>query len=841
VAEARVSQRFLRCPHCGLPHPVEEPVCSITGRPLDARRAARASEHEPQRVDRAPAPAPQQAKSMPRQRVAPVAAPEPPRRPMPSPLPPAPRGSQPPPFEDSHAGARTLIGQVLGGKFRAVRILGEGGMGTVYECEHLALGRRVAVKVLHPAQARKKASVQRFHHEAHVAGAIGHPNICEIYDVGELEDGSPFLVMELLQGETLADRIASEGALPFEDIIEIVTQVLSGLVAAHEKGIIHRDIKPENVFLTQRTGLPSVVKLLDFGISKVAGADDLNLTRTGMVMGTPFYMSPEQARGDRNLDRRVDLYATGVVTYECLTGRRPFNAANYNALLVQILTTNPRPPSEIRPAIPDGFEAVVARAMSRDREKRYQTAAEFQRELSALREPAPLRRAMPASIPPEPVPLVTPRHRKDVETAAAQAAPKQQRGKQTPEPASEPDSSDELLAISLEVEQRDLLDSALNPLVDAEGPSVEIPIVAEAPVSAREIIQPLPRGGPKPPPIPKPSAAPPPSEAEPPMSMAPGTIRQLPPESRPSAPPRTIPHPPPSLRPPPIPRPAPAPAPAPEPAKAKEPAWKPPPMPPRRAASPSRLSHPPSMPPPSRGEAPSARPTAEASANARPAVDASPRPSVEASARPSARPGAPSPSVPPGPPTDPDAPSAPAVLGPITVPPPAAAAPRPRAPEKLITPTPTPIDFSKMMPDAPYLDEEEDEDPTEVGMLLTPATLGAVAKRFDPDATDRIEISADAMAAAARRLDDRAAKDRAAEHAEVPELEDEDEAPTTLFDRKELRRRPRSNPKQPARAATTERAPPPLSGGLGRSPSVAPPATDVAIPAPPSAPRVPRR
>jgi len=210
----------------------------------------------------------------------------------------------------------------------------------VYEAEHVAIGRSVAVKVLHPSQARKKVSVKRFHHEARAAGAIGHPNICEVYDLGELDDGSPYLVMERMVGETLADHIVKQGALPFDEVLDLLTQVLSGLIAAHEKGIVHRDIKPENVFLTRRVGCPPIAKLLDFGVSKMLPLGDreeeLHLTRTGMVMGTPFYMSPEQARGDRDLDARVDLYACGVIMYEALTARRPFLAANYNALLLQI-------------------------------------------------------------------------------------------------------------------------------------------------------------------------------------------------------------------------------------------------------------------------------------------------------------------------------------------------------------------------------------------------------------------------------------------------------------------------------------------------------------------------
>jgi serine/threonine protein kinase len=288
--------------------------------------------------------------------------------------------------------SRDLFGKTIGGKYVVRSVLGEGGMGTVFEAEHLTIGRSVAVKVLHPNQARKKDAVRRFHQEARAAGAIGHPNICEVYDLGTLDDGSPYLVMEKLVGETLADRIGAEGGLPFDDTIDTLVQVLSGLVAAHEKGIVHRDIKPENVFLTSRVGCPPLVKLLDFGVSKMIAPligqreDDLDLTRTGMVMGTPYYMSPEQARGDRNLDARVDLYACGIILYEALTGRRPFTAPNYNALLLQILGTKPKPARELRPALPAGFDAVLDKAMSRNREDRYRSATEFQRDLQTLRD-----------------------------------------------------------------------------------------------------------------------------------------------------------------------------------------------------------------------------------------------------------------------------------------------------------------------------------------------------------------------------------------------------------------------------------------------------------------------
>ncbi len=300
---------------------------------------------------------------------------------------------------------RELLGQTIGGRYKVKGVLGEGGMGTVYDAEHLGLSRQVAIKVLSPSQAKKKVAVKRFQQEARAAGAIGHPNICEVYDLGLLDDGSPYLVMEKLVGQTLAERIAKEGGLPFDDVVEVVSQVLSGLVAAHEKGIVHRDIKPENIFLARRLGCPPIIKLLDFGVSKMmpefqTGEEALDLTRTGMVMGTPYYMSPEQARGERNLDGRVDVYACGVVMYEAIAGKRPFLAPNYNALLLAIINTTPRSIREVRPATPPELEAVIKRAMAKSRGDRYASAKEMLRDL--LPSPARLGDAGGARLPPPP-------------------------------------------------------------------------------------------------------------------------------------------------------------------------------------------------------------------------------------------------------------------------------------------------------------------------------------------------------------------------------------------------------------------------------------------------------
>ena len=405
IAERRVqAMSELRCRHCGIRHDERLVICPATGLPLGpvSSLPPRAASNTPRpfipaapNVPRAIAPNPGV-----RPVVPPVAAP----RAIPAATKPA---DTPPQSVRKPDQRRDLVGMEVGGKYRIKALLGQGGMGAVYEAEHVAIGRVVAVKVLHPKHAQQAEAVARLRHEARVAGNIGHPNICETYDLGRLDDGSPYLVMERLFGETLDQRIKRDGALPERDIIDVMLQVLSALGAAHDKGIIHRDMKPENVFLMRLAGSPPVAKLLDFGISKAIHENrDADLTMPGIVMGTPYYMAPEQARGDRGLDHRVDIWATGVILYEALSGRRPFVARNYNALLVQILTSKHRPLSEVRPGINPTLERIVDKALAKMREDRFQTAAEFRDTLRRFIEPEPapqsIRASQPQSAPPHP-------------------------------------------------------------------------------------------------------------------------------------------------------------------------------------------------------------------------------------------------------------------------------------------------------------------------------------------------------------------------------------------------------------------------------------------------------
>ena len=217
-----------------------------------------------------------------------------------------------------------LVGRVLLGKLEVVRRLGAGGMGAVYEVIHRLTHHHRALKVLHSELARDADVVARFLREASVAGTLQSPHVVETFDAGQLEDGSPYVLMELLEGSPLTDLIAG-GAVTPARTVRIVLEACEGLQAAHTAGIVHRDIKPDNLFLTIGSGGAERIKLLDFGISKFArpAEDDVRLTQTGLVLGTPLYMSPEQASADADLDERTDIYSLGVILYELLSGGRP--------------------------------------------------------------------------------------------------------------------------------------------------------------------------------------------------------------------------------------------------------------------------------------------------------------------------------------------------------------------------------------------------------------------------------------------------------------------------------------------------------------------------------------
>lgn len=275
-----------------------------------------------------------------------------------------------------HAGP-ALAGRTVAGRYEILGLLGEGGMGAVYEAEHLHLGRKVAIKRLHPELAKDESAVRRFQREARAAGTIGHDHIVDVLDLGFADDGAPYLAMELLVGESLADRLRRAGRLDPRRAARIAGEMLSALEAVHGRGVIHRDLKPDNIFLCRRGGRRDFVKVLDFGISKVrsvSGADTEGLTRTGAMMGTPHYMSAEQAQGRKDLDHRVDLYAVGVILYECLAGELPFQGGNYHALLQAILSGRQRPLLEVAPNVPPGLAAVIDKAMATDRDERYADA-----------------------------------------------------------------------------------------------------------------------------------------------------------------------------------------------------------------------------------------------------------------------------------------------------------------------------------------------------------------------------------------------------------------------------------------------------------------------------------
>jgi serine/threonine protein kinase len=280
-----------------------------------------------------------------------------------------------------------LVGIILGETYKVHRLIGEGGMARVYEARHLRLGdRRLAVKILHPEYARDPDVVQRFQREAESSSAINHPNVIDVFDVASTPDGRPYMVGEFLDGEELGEHLKKVGRLDMPTAVAITRQICRALNAAHLRGIVHRDMKPENVFMIARDGLPHV-KVLDFGISK-AGNRQTHLTRTGMIMGTPSFMAPEQARGDK-VDSRADVYAVGAVLYALVTGRRPFDSDDPAAILTQVLTEEPVRPRELLPEILPGLELVIQKSMTKDPRDRFQTMAELDAQLAPFDVAAP--------------------------------------------------------------------------------------------------------------------------------------------------------------------------------------------------------------------------------------------------------------------------------------------------------------------------------------------------------------------------------------------------------------------------------------------------------------------
>lgn len=276
----------------------------------------------------------------------------------------------------------TLVGATIAGKYRLVRPLGHGGMGTVYKAENVVIGKVVAIKLLHGSLQEDDVAMQRFQREARSMVAISHRNIVEVIDMGRDANGSPYLVMEYVRGSSLKSLIAKNGALSVERAARIAGQILDALAATHRRGIIHRDLKPENILIAGRPGDRDVVKVVDFGISTFADSvaeyeREADLTPTGLTMATPYYASPEQIRGANGRDPRVDIYAVGVLLYEMMSGHRPFEGDNLPELCTRILAGEIAPLRVFRKDVPPAFEAVIRKALANRAQDRYQTAIEL--------------------------------------------------------------------------------------------------------------------------------------------------------------------------------------------------------------------------------------------------------------------------------------------------------------------------------------------------------------------------------------------------------------------------------------------------------------------------------
>jgi serine/threonine-protein kinase len=293
------------------------------------------------------------------------------------------------------------VGQTIG-NYMITAKLGEGGMGIVYLAEHPVIGRKVAMKAIHPELSRNPEVVSRFVTEAKSVNQIGNEHIVDIHDFGTSPDGEFYFIMEFLQGDSLVDRLKHNAPLDPGRALAIAAQVADALGASHQHGIIHRDLKPENIFLINKGHAVDFVKVLDFGLAKLTQGEEKvsHKTRTGSVMGTPYYMAPEQCEGKANIDHRADIYSLGVILFEMLTGKVPFGGEGYGEIIVKHITAVVPSPRAINPLLPPSIEGIILRALAKSREDRFQTMDDFG---AALLDPEGYAASAPALAPRTPI------------------------------------------------------------------------------------------------------------------------------------------------------------------------------------------------------------------------------------------------------------------------------------------------------------------------------------------------------------------------------------------------------------------------------------------------------
>jgi len=313
------------------------------------------------------------------------------------------------------------VGSVLVGKYRLERQLGRGGVGVVYEAEHLKLKQRVAVKLLASEMHEYPDMVERFEREARAMARLGGPHVARVIDVDQTAEGAAFMVMELLHGHDLQVEVKERGRLPVSEAVHWVRQACEGMIEVHAAGVVHRDLKPANLFLVELPSGERTLKIMDFGISKIAG-EAIEVTHTTVSLGTPAYMSPEQVRSAKHIDSRSDIWSLGVILYRLLSGKLPFHGTGSTGMAIAIVNEPPVPLAEVAPDVPPALLAVVARAMSKNRDERFSTVQELSAALvpfeaahatapmlaAPMSQPAPAAfAAPPTSHPPKP-PSVAP-------------------------------------------------------------------------------------------------------------------------------------------------------------------------------------------------------------------------------------------------------------------------------------------------------------------------------------------------------------------------------------------------------------------------------------------------